>query len=116
MIIYQGPSLIDGSPIVAITVSQSGNTKTGNMVQTYIIRADINPLEASKTGADYAICGACRIAALPTLTRSVSKLRLAPVMSTSAKARSSSGRHLCAASTSPQLDTHLSPQSDAVEW
>ena len=59
MIIYQGPSLIDGSPIVAITVSQSGNTKTGNMVQTYIIRADINPLEASKTGADYAICGAC---------------------------------------------------------
>jgi hypothetical protein len=58
-IIYSGPSLIDGSPIVAITVSQSGNSKTGNMVQTYIIRRDMSPMEASKTGADYAICGAC---------------------------------------------------------
>lgn len=66
MIIYQGPSLIDGSPIVAITVSQSGNSKTGNMVQTYIIRADMNPLEASKTGLDYAICGACPHRGTPT--------------------------------------------------
>lgn len=58
-IIYSGPSLIDGKPIVAITVSQSGNSKTGNMVQTYIIRADIDPREASKTGEDYSICGNC---------------------------------------------------------
>ena len=48
MIIYQGPSLIDGSPIVAIAIAQSGNVKTGNMVQTYIIRADMSPMEASK--------------------------------------------------------------------
>jgi hypothetical protein len=59
MLIYQGPSLIDGSPIVAIAIAQSGNVKTGNMVQTYIIRSDIDPLLASKTGADYSICGAC---------------------------------------------------------
>lgn len=59
MIIYQGPSLIDGKPIVAIAIAKSGNVKTGNMVQTYIIRADINPLDASKTGADYSICGNC---------------------------------------------------------
>ena len=58
-IIYSGPSLIDGKPIVAIAIAKSGNSKTGNMVQTYIIRADINPLEASKTGADFSICGAC---------------------------------------------------------
>lgn len=60
MIIYQGPSLIDGAPIVAIAIAKSGNVKTGNMVQTYIIRADISPLEASKTGADYSICGGCK--------------------------------------------------------
>lgn len=66
MIIYQGPSLIDGSPIVAIAIAKSGNVKTGNMVQTYIIRADINPLEASKTGADYSICGSCPHRGTPT--------------------------------------------------
>lgn len=59
MIIYRGPSLIDGKPIVAIAIGQSGNTKTGNMVQTYIIREDISPLEASKNGEDYSICGNC---------------------------------------------------------
>lgn len=66
MIIYQGPSLIDGKPIVAIAIAKSGNVKTGNMVQTYIIRADMNPLEASKTGADYSICGSCPHRGTPT--------------------------------------------------
>lgn len=58
-IIYSGPSLIDGSPIVAIATGKSGNSKTGNMVQIYIIRSDMSPMEASKSGADYAICGTC---------------------------------------------------------
>lgn len=65
-IIYSGPSLIDGSPIVCIAIVSSGNTKTGNMVQTHILRADINPLEASKTGLDYAICGNCKHRGKPT--------------------------------------------------
>ena len=61
MIIYSGPSLIDGKPIVAIAIpKKSRNTKTGPMVQTYIIRADISPLDASKSGADYSICGNCK--------------------------------------------------------
>ena len=59
-IIYSGPSLIDGSPIVCVAIVTSGNIKTGNMVQTHIIRADMSPLEASKTGADFAICGNCK--------------------------------------------------------
>lgn len=59
MIIYSGPSLIDGKPIVAIAIAKSGNIKTGNMVQTYIIRADMHPLDASKSGEDYSICGSC---------------------------------------------------------
>lgn len=58
-VIYRGPSLIDGSPIAVIALVKSGNAKTGNMVQTYIIRADVDPREASRTGADFAICGNC---------------------------------------------------------
>ena len=58
-IIYKGPSLLDGQPIVVIATYSNRNTKTGHVVQTYILRSDINPLEASKTGADYSICGNC---------------------------------------------------------
>ena len=59
-IIYQGPSLIDGSPIVCIAIVSSGNSKTGSMIQTYIIRSDVSPMEASKSGLDYAISGNCQ--------------------------------------------------------
>lgn len=59
-IIYSGPSLIDGAPIVCVAIVTSGNIKTGNMVQTHIIRADVSPLEASKTGQDFSICGNCK--------------------------------------------------------
>lgn len=65
-IIYQGQSLYDGAPIVVIATYSDRNTKTGAMVQTYILRADINPLEASKTGADVSICGDCRHRGTPT--------------------------------------------------
>jgi hypothetical protein len=58
-VVYEGPSLIDGSPIVAIALTKSSNTKTADMVQTYIIRSDMDPRDASKTGADRAICGDC---------------------------------------------------------
>lgn len=58
-VIYEGPSLIDGAPIVAIAIVSSSNAKTGNMVQTYILRADLAPIEAVKTGADASICGGC---------------------------------------------------------
>ena len=58
-IIYNGPSLLDGKPIVVIATYSNRNTKTGKVVQTYILRSDINPLEASKTGQDFSICGSC---------------------------------------------------------
>ena len=60
-IIYRGPSLYDGAPIVVIATMGGSrkNAKTGAMLQTYILREDINPLEASKTGADASICGNC---------------------------------------------------------
>jgi hypothetical protein len=58
-IIYEGPSLIDGQPIVVLYQSGSTNGKTGNMAQTYILHANIDPITASRTGQDSAICGDC---------------------------------------------------------
>lgn len=58
-ILWQGSSMIDGSPIVCVMIVSSSNTKTGNMVQTHIIRADVDPLTANRTGLDRAICGDC---------------------------------------------------------
>jgi len=58
-VFYDGPSLIDGAPIVAIAVLASDNAKTGDMVQTYILRADIDPVSALRTGEDRSICGDC---------------------------------------------------------
>jgi hypothetical protein len=58
-VIYAGPSLLDGKPIVAVAITKSKNSKTANMVQTYIIRSDIDPRDASRLGEDYSICGTC---------------------------------------------------------
>ena len=62
VILYHGPSQIDGSQIVVILTglrSGSANLKTGAMLQTWILRADRSPVLAAKDGSDAAICGAC---------------------------------------------------------
>lgn len=62
-IIYRGPSRIDGKPIVIVATGLSGkgssNVKTGAMVQTWILRADMSPMDALRQGADVSICGGC---------------------------------------------------------
>ena len=61
-IAYEGPSELDGSPIVVIVNkidSDSENEKTGALVQTFIIRSDIAPTDALKTGQDESVCGQC---------------------------------------------------------
>jgi len=61
--LWEGPSQIDGAPIALIATgikAKSQNRKTGHMVQTYIIRTDISPVDAIHTGADYSICGNCQ--------------------------------------------------------
>lgn len=58
-IIYEGPSLIDGGPIVCIATRKSRNRKTGNMVQTWVLRSDMTPIEANRMGADHSVCGNC---------------------------------------------------------
>lgn len=62
VILYEGPSLLDGKPVVVIATglgARSTNSKTGAMVQTYIMRADIHPVESVRSGADASICGDC---------------------------------------------------------
>ena len=66
-ILYEGPSLIDGQPIVAIATYSDKNTKTGLMVQTYILCQNIDPRDANKTGADFSICGTCPLKGIPTM-------------------------------------------------
>lgn len=61
-VLWRGPSLLDGAPIVVIAVglaNASSNRKTGAMLQTYILREDIDPIAALRTGADVSICGQC---------------------------------------------------------
>ena len=62
VILYEGPSHIDGAPIVVIAnriVAPSTNDKTGAMVQTFIICSDVNPYRALRTGQDESVCGDC---------------------------------------------------------
>lgn len=62
VVLYEGASRIDGAPIVAIAcriTDASNNEKTGAMVQTFIMRRDIAPHEALKTGDDASVCGDC---------------------------------------------------------
>jgi len=65
-IAYEGPSRIDGKPIVCIVTGvgdrkadRSKNEKTGPMAQSWILRSDISPLDAISSGEDESICGSC---------------------------------------------------------
>jgi hypothetical protein len=54
--------MIDGEPIVVIATGfqrRSANPKTGDMIQSWILRRDVNPFVAIHTGADASICGNC---------------------------------------------------------
>ena len=60
-VLYEGPSAINGEPIVAILTLNSSNVKTGNMAQLWILAKDTAPHIAQKTGEDSAVCGDCPI-------------------------------------------------------
>lgn len=63
IIIYDGPSKIDGKPILCIVTGfkdKSDNPKTGKILQSWIIRKDITPIDAYKSGQDFSICGTCK--------------------------------------------------------
>lgn len=62
LILYEGPSMLDGAPIVVIATgikTASTNAKTGGMIQTYILRSDVPPIDAVRSGDDASVCGGC---------------------------------------------------------
>lgn len=61
-VLWEGPSRLDGKPIVAIATGLKGNStnsKTGAMVQTWILRQDTKPSDALSNGNDESVCGDC---------------------------------------------------------
>ena len=67
MVLWRGISHIDGvTPVVVLAsydsspqAKNSGNAKTGDMVQTWILRDDLEPHIALRDGGDGAVCGDC---------------------------------------------------------
>jgi len=57
--IYAGPSMFDGAPIVCILTRASRNRKNGDMIQSWIMRSDISPATARRTGANKSACNDC---------------------------------------------------------
>src|SRR5687767_8863532 len=60
IILYDGPSQLNGTPIVVVAGASTSNRKTGPMVQIWILTRDVDPIAAVKSGADSAICGDCK--------------------------------------------------------
>ena len=58
-----GVILSETSDVVVLAVglkASSSNRKTGGMVQVYILRRDMSPLDAVRAGADVSVCGDCQ--------------------------------------------------------
>jgi hypothetical protein len=62
-ILWEGISALDGvTPIVVIATGfakRTSNAKTGDLIQTFVVHADIDPWDAVKVDATSAICGTC---------------------------------------------------------
>ena len=63
IVLWKGKSLLDGERIMVIATGvfgKSENKKTGDMIQTWILRRDIDPMLARRMGEDKSICGNCK--------------------------------------------------------
>jgi len=61
-VFYDGPSTIDNKPILGIITgltTPSSNSKTGTVLQTWIISKDHDPIAAVNNNQDYSVCGNC---------------------------------------------------------
>lgn len=58
-ILYEGPSAIGDGDVVCIATLESANTKTGDMVQIWILPKDRDPLDALHEGYNDSACGQC---------------------------------------------------------
>lgn len=63
-VLWEGPSRLNGEPVAVVVTGlrhPSNNTKTGDMLQAWIIPAGEEPPHvAVKTGSDTAVCGDCK--------------------------------------------------------
>ncbi len=59
VIVYRGKSRIDRKPIIMVATWNSKNAKTGDMIQTWIMREDLKPQDAINAGQDISVCGDC---------------------------------------------------------
>ena len=62
-LVYRGPSALDGAPIVGIVsglISGSANSKTGSMLQLWLLPdTPESPHVAQRNGDDSSVCGSC---------------------------------------------------------
>ena len=61
-ILWEGFSPLDGKPLVLIATgfaNRTSNDKTGDMLQTWILRRDIDPVTAFSGSEGYSNCGNC---------------------------------------------------------
>ena len=61
-VLWEGASPLDGKPLVLIATGfaqSTANPKTGDMIQTWILRQDVDPYEAYKGDEGYSNCGNC---------------------------------------------------------
>jgi hypothetical protein len=59
LMFYREFKLKDGSPGVIILTGKSKNSKTGDLVQSWILRRDMDPIQVRREGLDSSICGDC---------------------------------------------------------
>ena len=60
-VVWEGPSAINGMPVVCIVTLKSKNAKIGKIAQVWYLRSDMHPIEAIQCGADDAVCGNCSL-------------------------------------------------------
>ena len=58
-VLYSGKSLLSDQRIVAIATLYSANSKTGDMVQLWILPAETSPLDALRHNDNLGVCGRC---------------------------------------------------------
>lgn len=63
IVLWRGPSKLDRTKRIVVILTgmrdASGNSKTGAMLQTWILCEDESPVDAIKSGLAYSICGDC---------------------------------------------------------
>lgn len=60
IVLWRGPSYLDGTPVVAVATIKTRNRKIGNMVQVWILPdLEATPLQALQQGKNSGACGDC---------------------------------------------------------